>query len=169
MQILTLILLAFGLTIDTFVVSITCGSTIKQLKINNAVKIAIFFGGFQALMPVIGWLAGISLKKYIYAYDHWIAFGLLLAVGSRMIYESIIINQDDRKIDSLSTYSLLTLSFATSIDALAVGITFAFIQVSLLYAIFIIGLITFLLSFIGVYIGNKIGHFLKINLKLPVV
>ncbi|MBW2652600.1 MAG: manganese efflux pump [Deltaproteobacteria bacterium] len=166
MDAITIIAIAFGLAMDAFAVSITSGITIKNLKINNALKIALFFGLFQAIMPVIGWLAGLSLKDFISEIDHWIAFGLLSFIGCKMIYESITVQSNEKQIDPLNVYVLLMLSVATSIDALAVGVSFAFLKVSIVTPVIIIGTVTFLLSYLGVYIGDRIGHFFENKIEI---
>jgi len=161
MDILNITVIALGLAMDAFAVSITSGLTIKNLKIKYAFRIALFFGLFQAFMPLIGWLAGLSLKDFISGFDHWIAFWLLCFIGCKMIYESIKIESSEREINPLNVYVLLVLSVATSIDALAVGISFAFLMISIVTPIIVIGIVTFLLSFIGVFIGNRVGHFFE--------
>jgi len=157
MQIITIILLAVGLAMDAFAVSISSGVVLKNIKLGDAVKISFFFGMFQALMPVIGWLAGLSLQNYISEVDHWVAFGLLSIIGLRMIYGSLKGNDGKNGINPLEIPVLFMLSIATSIDALVVGISFAFLHVSIITPAVIIGIITFFLSFIGVFIGNKLG------------
>ncbi|MDD5063707.1 MAG: manganese efflux pump MntP family protein [Phycisphaerae bacterium] len=161
MQLLTIIIIAVGLAMDAFAVSIVSGSVYKQLKIKHAFRIAIFFGGFQAIMPLIGSLAGISIKEYIADFDHWIAFALLSAVGVKMIYESFKITKAEENFNPENIMVLLTLSVATSIDALVVGITLSILQVSITIAVIIIGLVTFALSYLGVLIGKKFGHFFE--------
>ncbi len=151
---------------DAFAVSITSGITIKNLKINNALKIALFFGLFQAIMPLVGWLAGLSLKDFISEIDHWIAFGLLSFIGCKMIYESITVQSSKKEINPLNVYVLLVLAVATSIDALAVGVSFAFLKVSIVTPVIIIGTVTFLLSYLGVYIGDRIGHFFENKIEI---
>jgi len=151
---------------DCFAVSITSGLTIKHLRINHALQIAVFFGSFQAFMPVIGWLAGLGLRDFITGVDHWVAFGLLGLIGLKMIYESSKLGSDKKEINPLNIHVLFMLSIATSIDALAIGISFAFLNVSLITSIIIIGTITFLLSFIGVYVGNRSGHFFEKKIEL---
>lgn len=151
---------------DAFAVSITSGIAIKNLKIKNALKIAIFFGSFQAFMPIIGWLAGLSLKYFISGIDHWIAFGLLSFIGCKMIYESIKIESFEKKDNPLNIYVLLILPVATSIDALVVGMSFSFLKISIITPIIIIGAITFLLSFFGVFIGKKLDHFFEKKIKI---
>jgi len=158
---ITIILIAFGLAMDAFAISITSGLAIKQLRLEHAFKIAIFFGLFQAFMPLIGWLAGLSLKNFIYGIDHWVAFGLLSAIGFKMVYESFRTESSKKKINPLNLTVLLILSIATSIDALAVGVSFAFLKVPIITPIAVIGLITFLLSLAGVFIGNRFGHFFE--------
>jgi len=166
MDIITIIAIAVGLAMDAFAVSITSGITIKRLKINHALRIAAFFGSFQAFMPVIGWLAGLGLISFISGIDHWIAFGLLVFIGCKMIYESIKIESREDKSNPLNFYVLLMLSVATSIDALAVGLSFAFLKISIATPIIIIGAVTFLLSFLGVFAGNKFGHFFENKIEI---
>jgi putative Mn2+ efflux pump MntP len=161
MQLLTIIIIAVGLAMDAFAVSIVSGSAYKQLKIKHAFRIAVFFGGFQAFMPLVGSLAGMSVKEYVADYDHWIAFVLLSAVGAKMIYESFKITSAEEKFNPENILVLLVLSVATSIDALVIGITLSFLQVSVAVAVVIIGLITFVLSSLGVLIGTKFGHFFE--------
>jgi len=158
MDLITIIVIAIGLAMDAFAVSIVSGSAYKQLKIKHALRIAIFFGGFQAFMPLIGSLAGLSIKTYVVHYDHWVAFSLLSAVGGKMIYESFKIRSVEKNLNPSNILVLLVLSVATSIDALAVGITLSFLIVSLAKAVTIIGLVTFVLSYLGVFIGRKYGH-----------
>jgi len=166
MDIFNIIIIAFGLAMDAFAVSITSGLTIKNLRINHVFRIALFFGLFQAFMPLIGWLAGLSLRDFIASIDHWIAFILLSFIGCKMIYESIKTESSERKINPLNIYILLMLSIATSIDALAIGISFAFLMISIITPMIIIGIVTFLLSFIGVFIGNKKGHFFEGKIEI---
>jgi len=166
MNIVTIIFLAFGLAMDAFAVSVTSGLAIKKVRINNALKIAVFFGSFQAVMPLIGWLAGKSLRDYISGIDHWIVFVLLSFIGCKMIYESMKVTSNEKKINPLNFSVLLALSIATSIDALAVGISFSLINVFFVTPIIIIGMVTFLLSFVGVYIGNKAGHFFENKIEM---
>ncbi len=128
--------------------------------------IAIFFGLFQAVMPLIGWLGGLSLKNFISGLDHWIAFGLLSFIGCKMIYESIKVESNVREINPLNVYVLLILAVTTSIDALAVGVSFAFLKISIVTPILVIGIITFFLSFIGVFIGDRFGHFFENKIEI---
>ena len=166
MNILTIIIIAIGLSMDTFAVSVAAGSTYKNPRINHAFRMAFAFGSFQALMPVAGWLAGLSLRQYISDYDHWIAFILLAFIGCKMIYESFKIKHVQQKTDTLSNTMLLVLALATSIDALAVGFTFSFLLAgSLIIAVIIIGLTTFIFSYAGFYIGKHFGHFFESRIE----
>ena len=164
MDIIT-ILIAFSLAIDSFSVSISRGMINPNGKMFvEALKVGFFFGFFQAFMPLIGWLAGVSVIDLISDFDHWIAFGLLTFIGLRMIYESI--KAESKKIVSSSSLSiLLILAIATSIDAMAVGLSFSFLEVSIVMPAIIIGVVTFSLSFLGVYIGKEFGgYFAKIGI-----
>lgn len=176
MDILSVVLIAVGLSMDAFAVSVTNGIIIKDLKIGHALKIGLYFGVFQALMPLAGWLAGSQFKDYITSVDHWIAFGLLAFIGGKMIWEAFG-GEDEEAVEgmcevAISTQGavyenplrmgrLLVLAVATSIDALAVGISFAFFSVSIIWAAVLIGLITFAICITGVFIGNKFGGLLK--------
>lgn len=166
MDIISIVFVALGLAMDAFAVSITSGIAIKELRVRHAIRIGMFFGGFQAIMPVIGWLAGFSLKDFISSVDHWIAFGLLTFIGCKMIYESIKIEETEKKSNPLKVSILLILSIATSIDALAVGITFVFLGISIATPVVIIGMITFILSFCGVLIGDKFGHLFEKKIEI---
>jgi putative Mn2+ efflux pump MntP len=161
MGLITIIIIAVGLAMDAFAVSIVSGIACKKLEVKHALRIAVFFGGFQAFMPLIGYLAALSVKEYITGYDHWVAFGLLSAVGGKMIYESFKIKKTNENFDPANIFVLLVLSVATSIDALAVGVTLSFITSSVIIAVAIIGLVTFVLSYIGVFIGGRFGHFFE--------
>ncbi len=158
--------IALGLAMDAFAVSITSGITITHIKIRSALTIALFFGLFQAVMPVIGWLSGIALKDLISGLDHWIAFGLLTIIGVKMIYESSQLKADREVIDPLNISVLLMLSIATSIDALAIGMSLSFLDVAIALPAIIIGIITCALSFIGVYVGGSLGHFFERKIEI---
>jgi len=158
MGLLELFMVAIGLSMDAFAVSLCKGLCMKKLNYRHAVIIAAFFGGFQAIMPLIGWLLGHQFDQYITKYDHWIAFALLSFIGVKMLIEAF--REDDEAPECtllLDLKELVVLSVATSIDALAVGITFAFLRVFILPAISIIGLITFAICFAGVVVGNRFG------------
>lgn len=153
-----LILLSVGLAMDAFAVAICKGLNMRRINYKNALILALFFGGFQALMPFIGWLLGKQFEQYITSVDHWIAFILLSIIGIQMIVEAF--KKEDEKeedADKLDLKEYFMLAVATSIDALAVGISLAFLNVSLVKSISFIGIITFVLSFAGVFIGNKFG------------
>ncbi|MFH1715776.1 MAG: manganese efflux pump MntP family protein [Planctomycetota bacterium] len=161
MELATIIVIAVALAMDAFVVSIVSGGAYKRLHVKHALRMALFFGGFQAFMPLIGSLAGLTLKEYIVSCDHWIAFALLTAVGGKMIYESFKIKSVEENFDPSNIFVLLVLSVATSIDALAIGITLSLIASSIVAAVIIIGVITFGLSYLGVFIGKRFGHFFE--------
>lgn len=172
MSILSILLTSFALSMDAFAVSITKGMTLKNINRKLAFKIAFFFGLFQGGMPLIGWALGIGFEKYIKTFDHWIALILLGFLGGKMIYESLKGDDEDEIALELAEGSpiqesdiplkdLLVLSIATSIDALAVGVSFAFLNISIIPVVSAIAIITFLVCFIGVLIGKKIGPVLK--------
>ena len=161
MGIATIILIALGLAMDAFAVSIVSGAAYKKLHVKYALRMALFFGGFQAAMPLLGYFAGLTIRGYIETYDHWIAFALLAAVGAKMIYESFTIEQAEKKLDPAGVLVLLMLSLATSIDALAVGVTLSLITTSIALAVIVIGVVTFILSYLGVAIGKRFGHFFE--------
>jgi len=159
MGLLELFLIAVGLSMDAFAVSVCKGLKMPKLNLGQGLVIALFFGGFQAAMPLIGWMLGKQFEAYIASLDHWIAFVLLSAIGIKMIVET---SHDDDGVtennkNAFDLKELLILSIATSIDALAVGITFAFLQVSIVPAVSFIGITTFILAFIGVLIGKAFG------------
>lgn len=163
---LTIIVIALGLAMDAFAVSIASGVSLKCFKANLAFRVALFFGGFQAIMPLIGWLAGSSFSQHIEAYDHWIAFGMLSVIGGKMIYESTVIAEVESKCDPQNLLILFGLAIATSIDALAVGLSFSMLNVSIIEPVLVIGVITFVLSFVGVYLGDKFGSFFENKMEI---
>ena len=165
MDSITIVTIAIGLAMDAFVVSVVRGSAYRQLHVKHTLRMALFFGAFQAFMPLIGSLAGMTLKEYIERWDHWVAFGLLAAVGGKMIFESFKIRSVEENPDPSDIFVLLVLSVATSIDALAVGITLSLIAGSIFTAVLVIGLITFALSYLGVYVGKRFGHFFERKLE----
>ena len=159
---ITLFLMGVGLAMDAFAVSICKGLSMRKVNKKQCFIIALFFGGFQALMPLIGWLLGSSFEQYITGVDHWVAFVLLAFIGGKMLYESFKTDSEAVEIKQmdppLDLKELLILAIATSIDALAVGITFAFLDTPIVEAIIIIGVTTFLISAAGVYVGNFAGN-----------
>ena len=161
MGLIELFFLAVGLSMDAFAVAVCKGLSMRKVTLNNAGIVGLYFGGFQAGMPLIGYFLGLQFKDYIMSIDHWIAFGLLVYLGIRMIQESLDKDDDVEPIQSekelLSFKNMSILAIATSIDALAVGITLAFLQVDIIPAVTFIGIITFILSMVGVKIGNVFG------------
>lgn len=166
MDIFAIFFIALGLAMDCFAVSVTSGLTIKKVKVLNALSIAFSFGSFQAIMPIIGWLAGVSIVHFISDFDHWLAFILLCIIGGRMIYESTKLEANENKMDPLNIYMLLMLSIATSIDALAVGLSLSFLRISIVLPSIVIGIVTFVISFFGVYVGGRIGHFFEQKIEM---
>ena len=154
MSFLELLLIAVGLSMDAFAVSICKGLSLKKLNVRHAALVGLYFGGFQALMPMIGWALGYRFEHFIESIDHWIAFVLLVIIGLSMIREA---NKAEELNDDLGFRTMVLLAVATSIDALAVGVTFAFLQVRILPAASLIGVTTFLISAVGVYIGHIFG------------
>lgn len=160
-----LLLIAVGLSMDAFAVAICKGLATRELKVSHMAVTGLYFGGFQALMPLAGYLLGTQFKDYITAIDHWIALILLSAIGIKMIMESR--NEHCENVgSSFNVKSMLILSVATSIDALAIGITFAFLQVDIVPAVSLIGATTFVLSAAGVKIGNIFGSKFKSRAEL---
>jgi putative Mn2+ efflux pump MntP len=158
---------AVGLAMDAFAISVVSGSVFKELHIRHALRMAFFFGAFQAVMPLIGYAAGQTFARYIENYDHWVAFGLLIVIGGKMIYEAFKIEEVEKKPqDPSNLIVLLVLSIATSIDALAVGVTLSLVTDHIFVAVIIIGLITFSLSWAGYEIGKRIGHFFENKIEI---
>ena len=162
MSFVEILLIGIGLSMDAFSVSICKGLTTKKFSWKMAMICGLWFGFFQALMPLIGYFLGAQFEQYITAVDHWIAFGLLFLIGANMIRESLLGKESDRQPSlraehSLSFKTMLLLAIATSIDALAVGVSFACIQVKIWSSVLIIGVTTFLFSVLGVKIGNVFG------------
>lgn len=165
MDIITLFSLAVGLSMDAFAVSVCKGLAMKKLTVKKMIIVGLWFGGFQALMPVIGYMLGVQFKSRITAIDHWIAFLLLGIIGLNMIRDSRS-EEEESASDSLAVKDMLILAVATSIDALAVGITFAFLNVNIFRAVSFIGVITFILSITGVKAGNVFGTRYKAKAEL---
>lgn len=166
MDIFSIVLIAFGLAMDCFAISITSGMTVEKARIRDAAKMGLFFGLFQAGMPVLGWLAGSGLAELVSGVDHWIVLGILGFIGSKMIYEAVKKEEDLKKINPFGIYVLLIFSIATSIDALAVGVSFAFLGVTIIIPVIVIGAVTLLLSFIGVFAGDRFGQIFKNKVKI---
>ncbi len=157
MGLIEIILIAIGLSMDAFAVSISLGLSVKKLKIKEVLVPGLYFGFFQALMPLTGYFAGIYFANKIHFLDHWIAFLLLALIGGKMVKESFEKDEEKVKGNQFRFMTLLLLAVATSIDALAVGVAFAFLEVNIWTAILIIGLTTLCISLIGVKIGNICG------------
>ena len=165
MSIIELVILAAGLAMDAFAVSICKGLSVQKYSKKQSVIAGLYFGGFQAGMPVLGWLLGKQFESLIKSVDHWIAFVLLALIGANMIRESF--KKDDEDLNSsFSPKTMLPLAVATSIDALAVGVTFAFLNVQIVPAVSLIGVITFAFSAVGVKIGNVFGAKYKSKAEL---
>lgn len=160
MSLPTILLLAVALAMDAFAVSVSSGIAMNRLHIHHALRMAAFFGFFQAAMPIAGWGIGRFTAEMIRAVDHWVAFGLLSFVGIKMIYESFVIEKENRSQDAhINLPVLLMLAIATSIDAAAVGISMSLLQVAIIGPAVIIGVVTFIVSFAGVWIGSSFGDF----------
>ena len=166
MNLITIILLAVALAMDAFAVSIASGIAIKDLRIKHSFIIASWFGLFQAIMPLLGWLGGIKLQRFIIEIDHWIVFGLLLFIGCKMIYEAFQIESVENRSDPMDIAVIFTLSIATSIDAFAAGVSFALLNIGVIVPVIIIGIITFIMSFIGVWIGDRGTHFFEKKMEV---
>ncbi len=165
MNILSLFLIAVGLSMDAFAVAICKGLAMQKITPQKTAVVGLWFGSFQALMPLLGYLLGSQFKQYIESIDHWIAFALLSLIGISMIKEALSAD-DEEADDSLDIKTMFLLALATSIDALAVGVTFAFLHVDILPAISFIGITTFVLSMIGVKVGNIFGTKYKSKAEL---
>lgn len=165
MGIIELFILAVGLSMDAFAVSVCKGLALKKATIQKAVLAAVWFGGFQALMPLLGYFLGVQFQSKITAVDHWIAFVLLSIIGINMIREALGADCEQAS-DATDVKTMFFLAVATSIDALAVGITFAFLQVNIIWAVSLIGITTFILSGAGVKIGNVFGAKYKAKAEL---
>ena len=164
MSIIEIVLLSIGLSMDSLAVSVTGGAVIRNCTVCNMVKIGSFMG---ITMTVLGYLAGVGFQKYITAFDHWIAFVLLLYLGGKMIYDSTQEEDEDCKTNPLCNKTLFGLSIATSIDALAIGISLAILKSDIIIQASLIGIITFLMSVSGVYFGSRFGR--KVDLKLDLI
>lgn len=159
MDLITILLIAVSLAMDAFAVSIAHGMAIRKRRATTGLAMAFSFGFFQALMPVVGWLAGLTFIELIANFDHWLAFGLLAFIGGKMIYSAKDLKEE--KEAELTVPVLLILSVATSIDALAVGLSFSLLRVSITIPIIAIGVVASILSFAGFNLGNKLGKFFE--------
>ncbi|PPT10286.1 hypothetical protein CKA32_002925 [Geitlerinema sp. FC II] len=166
LELTTITLVAIGLAADAFAVSLTSGLAIRHIKLNKALKIALFFGGFQAFMPLLGWGMGLGFRQAIASIDHWIVFVLLVFLGGRTIYEAWQDTDDDKPFNPLKIETLLVLSVATSLDALAAGLGFSVLKMPILLAISIVGSVTFSLCVLGVYIGHYFGDWFQSKVEI---
>lgn len=166
MSLIEILILAVGLSMDAFAAAIACGLTIKRPQNSQALHVATFFGVFQAGMPLLGWALANGLSQWVADIDHWIAFGLLVFIGLKMMLEGFKADAEQIKRNPLLLGALLGLSIATSIDALAAGISFSLLAVSIWMPALIIGCVTFSLSFLGVKIGGKFDHHLENKAKI---
>lgn len=166
MEWIQILLIAVGLSMDAFAVSVCKGLQMKKVDYKYALLTASFFGGFQAIMPLIGWALGKQFAHYITSFDHWISFFLLAVIGGKMIVEAYKDGEEGVCPVIYDIKDLLMLAIATSIDALAVGITFAFLEMEIILPVLLIGVITFALSICGVLVGNRFGSRYKSKAEL---
>lgn len=170
MSIFEILLIGIGLSMDAFAVAVCKGLNMRKLNIAHALVIALFFGAFQALMPTLGYFLGRQFAESIYAFDHWIAFGLLLVIGGKMVWEALhnqeLTEPEEEQGDKLDIRELLLMAVATSIDALAVGISFAFLNVNILLSASFIGCTTFVIALGGVVVGNFFGTRFKTKAEI---
>lgn len=164
MGIIELVILSIGLAMDAFAVAICKGLSMNKMSWKNAIIVGLYFGIFQALMPILGYILGMNFQSKITNIDHWISFVLLSGIGLNMIKEAI--SKEKEENESLKFKDMIVLAIATSIDALAVGITFAFLKVNIIVSASMIGIITFIISIIGVKIGNVFGDKYKQKAEL---
>lgn len=160
LDLLSIVLIAFGLSADCFAVALSGSVSLKAISSTQILRTAFAFGAFQTIMPVLGWLAGRTIVEFMSGYDHWVAFVLLVIVGGRMIWETFRAGDDKNIIDITRGVLLLTLAVATSIDALAIGLSFAFLSVNIVLACSIIGAVAFGITAAGFALGRKVGTLL---------
>lgn len=166
MSFLDIFLIGVALSMDAFAVSVCKGLSVKKAGVKHVLTVGVYFGGFQALMPMLGFLLGYKFESFITNIDHWIAFVLLAIIGGNMIREALGKDEDDKENDDFSFRAMLPLAVATSIDALAVGISFAFLGVDIVTAALLIGATTFVLSGAGIFVGNIFGSKYKSKAEL---
>jgi manganese efflux pump family protein len=166
MGIITILLIAFGLSFDTFAVSVSSGLILRRITFFNAMKIAFVLSFFQGLMPLAGWFIGTGLKKYMMDYDHWIAFILLSVLGIKMIYESFKGEEERKPVNPMRLSIMVSMAVATSIDALIVGLSFAFFVLNIYLSVFLIGAVTFIVSMLGILFGKKAGAHLGQRMEI---
>lgn len=156
-SVFTLLFVAVGVSADAFAVSLAQGVRVRRHIHRDALLVAGTFGLFQALMPLLGWVLGAQFSAFIAPIDHWVAFGLLLLIGGKMLWEALHTDAATTRTGRISTRELLLLAVATSIDALAVGLSFAFLHVDIVPAVIVIGLVTAVLAYVGVVLGHRVG------------
>jgi putative Mn2+ efflux pump MntP len=166
MQPLEILITAVALSLDAFAVSVAGGVVIQERKLRHAFRTALFLGGFQAVAPVLGWLAAHGFRGVVAGYDHWVAFTLLTLVGAKMIYEATKLEPVERQAQVFGLPTLLVLSVATSLDAFAVGIVLSSLHVPILAPIIVIGLVTFVASLIGTRVGDRFGHLFESRIEI---
>lgn len=157
MNFIGILMISIGLAMDAFAVAICKGISCKEVDKRKCMLVGTFFGGFQAIMPLLGFYIGAGIRKIFFAIDHYIVFGVLVVIGANMIYECFC-GKSEKMNGNINARSLIMPAIATSIDALSVGITFAFLHVNIWFAALIIGIVAFVFSSIGVYIGNNVGN-----------
>jgi putative Mn2+ efflux pump MntP len=166
MGLIELLLISVGLAMDAFAVSVGKGMTLKRVRPRHALTAGVWFGAFQGLMPLIGYFVGQSFAEYVVSVDHWVAFGLLTLIGVNMIREAV--SEEEEEVDgSFGVRTMFVMAIATSIDALAVGISMAFLDVNVWYSVAVIGVVTLLISAAGVYLGSAFGS--KLGSKAGIV
>jgi putative Mn2+ efflux pump MntP len=153
----SVLIIAIGLGMDAFSVAIGVGAVSQTVALRPALRLSIYFGLFQTFMPIAGWFAGTTVAHIIAGYDHWVAFGLLACVGGKMILESLRREENVHRTDPTKGWTLILLSVATSIDALAVGLGFAFLQIPILYPSIVIGVVAFTMTMAGMVFGKRLG------------
>lgn len=166
MSILYYIILGIGLSVDSFTASVSSGVCVADLRFKHIIKIALFMSFFQAIMPLIGWGLGVRFQFYIESFDHWIAFILLGFIGVNMIFSSFSSDKDCKKYSPSNSRLLAGMAIATSIDAMAVGVSFGILNISIVLPVLLIGVITFIISFSGAWFGNKLGSRYNSRLEL---
>jgi putative Mn2+ efflux pump MntP len=165
MNLITYLLLSLALSMDTFAVSVASGSTFRGLHLRFAFRYALFFGFFQSIMLLAGWFAGLTITDYVNDYSHWLVFGLLTFIGLKMIYESTLMKKESGTSPS-GFWILFGLAFATSIDALSVGISFSLLRLQILVPVLILGIVTFTAALTGIYLGERFGSLFEKKLVI---
>ncbi|MCU4165251.1 manganese efflux pump MntP family protein [Carboxylicivirga caseinilyticus] len=166
MEFFSLLLIAIALAMDSFAVSITVGLSIKKIKFNPVGKVCLTFAFFQGIMPVIGWFLGQSFAESISAYDHWVVFILLLFIGGKMLYEAFQYQESAPFVNAYNNKTITMLAIATSIDALAIGISFSLLDVDIVFPAIVIGMVTFIFSHLGIAIGWKLGSIFRNKIEI---